>query len=440
MAEILQETYGVMVYQEDVIKVAHHFGGVSLGEADVLRRAMSGKYRSRNHFDLLRDRYFANCAAMGYDQQLAAEVWRQMESFSGYSFCKAHSASFAVESYQSLFFKAHYPLEFMVGVINNFGGFYRTEVYIHEARVAGAAVHAPCVNQSVYLTSIQGTDLWLGLVHIIGLERGIGEVIVEERRSNGHFRDLVDFTRRIHVGLEQVMLLIRVGALRFTGKSKKKLLWEANMHFSKPVEKKQKSSLFGIEAKDWSLPDLPDDPIEDAYDEIELLGFSLPKTGLIHGRDVCAEAIASASRTSNLNSNSNPSQSPGLSPGSSSSPGVCPVTPPAFELLSRPLGEDEVFASDFDALSGQRVVISGYLITTKQVKTVKGDMMGFSDFIDARGEYFDATLFPDTFMKFPLTGIGVYRMVGIVADDFGVGSIEVEAIERLGYVGDPRRD
>ncbi|MEM7040900.1 MAG: DNA polymerase III subunit alpha, partial [Bacteroidota bacterium] len=152
MSGILHETYGVMVYQEDVIKVAHHFAGIDLGEADILRRAMSGKYRSRNHFDLIRDQFFGNCAEYGYDEKMAAEVWRQMESFSGYSFCKAHSASFAVESYQSLYFKAHHPLEFMVGVINNFGGFYRTEVYLHEARVAGAIVHAPCVNVKMDLT------------------------------------------------------------------------------------------------------------------------------------------------------------------------------------------------------------------------------------------------------------------------------------------------
>lgn len=87
-----------------------------------------------------------------------------MESFSGYSFCKAHSASYAVESYQSLLFKAHYPLEFMVGVINNFGGFYQTEVYLHEARMAGANVLAPCVNHSTFMTRIDGQNLWMGFV------------------------------------------------------------------------------------------------------------------------------------------------------------------------------------------------------------------------------------------------------------------------------------
>jgi DNA polymerase-3 subunit alpha len=103
-----------MVYQEDVIKVAHYFAGLSLAEADVLRRGMSGKSRSRMEFERIREAFFVNCAAKGYEEAVAREVWRQMESFSGYSFSKAHSASFAVESYQSLYLKTYYPLEFMV--------------------------------------------------------------------------------------------------------------------------------------------------------------------------------------------------------------------------------------------------------------------------------------------------------------------------------------
>jgi DNA polymerase III alpha subunit len=395
MADYLGETYGVMVYQEDVIKVAHYFGGVDLGEADILRRAMSGKYRSANQFNLLREKFFDNCRKKGVEDHLTGEVWRQMESFSGYSFCKAHSASYAVESYQSLFFKAYYPLEFMVGVINNFGGFYRTEVYIHEARMAGANILAPCVNHSTFMTHIDGRDLWLGFVHMAGLARQVAEELCADRVENGPYLGLNDLLRRVPMGLEQVTLLIRIGAFRFTSKTKKTLLWEANMHFSKVPERAQKTTLFAIETKEWSLPNLPDDPTEDAYDEMEILGFTL------------------------------------CSP---------------FEMLSEKMSPHEVFAADLEGRNGtkvqhgQRITITGYLISTKQVRTSKGDMMGFVDFVDAHGDCFDATMFPDTFMKFPILGIGVYRMKGKVSDDFGVATLEVEEIYRVGYVGDPRRD
>ena len=137
MKELLEETYGVMVFQEDVIKVAHHFAGLDMGEADVLRRAMSGKYRGRKEFERIREKFFANCKDLGHPDAIAKEVWRQIESFGGYSFSKAHSASFAVESYQSLYLKTYYPMEFMVAVINNFGGFYATELYFHELKRAG---------------------------------------------------------------------------------------------------------------------------------------------------------------------------------------------------------------------------------------------------------------------------------------------------------------
>ena len=112
-----------MVYQEDVIKIAHHFGGIELGEADLLRRSMSGKSRGVSGFEHLKSRFFSNCQRMGRDKNLTCEVWRQMESFAGYSFCKAHSASYAVESLQSLYLRSHFPKEFFVAVINNFGGF-----------------------------------------------------------------------------------------------------------------------------------------------------------------------------------------------------------------------------------------------------------------------------------------------------------------------------
>ena len=145
----LGETYGIMVYQEDVIKIAHGFANLSPTDGDVLRRAMSGKTRSIKELDKVKQKFLDNCRELGHPDELTREVYRQIESFAGYSFCKAHSASYAVESYQSLYLKTYYPIEFMVAVINNFGGFYRTEVYVHEARMAGAAVYAPCINRSM---------------------------------------------------------------------------------------------------------------------------------------------------------------------------------------------------------------------------------------------------------------------------------------------------
>ncbi len=228
MKELLKETFGVMVFQEDVIKVAHHFAGLDMGEADILRRAMSGKYRGNEEMLRIKAKFFVNCKERNYPDAISAEIWRQIESFGGYSFSKAHSASYAVESYQSLYLKTYYPKEFMVAVINNFGGFYSTELYFSELRKTGAGIHLPDVNESEYFTSIKGNDVYTGFVHIKSLQQEMAEKIVNERKRSGSYMHLQDFIERTNCTKEQLNMLISMGAFRFTGKSKKKLLWEAN--------------------------------------------------------------------------------------------------------------------------------------------------------------------------------------------------------------------
>ena len=222
--EHLGETYGIMVYQEDVIKIALHFGGLSAADGDILRRAMSGKGRSLSALQKVRDHFFESCHQLGHSEKLSQEVYRQIESFAGYSFCKSHSASYAVESYQSLYLKVHYPLEFMVSVINNMGGFYRTEVYVHEAKMSGGELENPCVNQSEFQTTLLNKTIYLGFMHLENLETRIAQFIPEERRQNGAYLSLDNFVRRVPVGIETLQTLIFIGAFRFTGKQKNELL------------------------------------------------------------------------------------------------------------------------------------------------------------------------------------------------------------------------
>ncbi|WP_246229821.1 helix-hairpin-helix domain-containing protein [Mucilaginibacter humi] len=125
---------------------------------------------------------------LGRPDEVVAEVWRQVSSFAGYSFSKAHSASFAVESYQSLFLKTYYPREFMVAVLNNYGGFYARFLYLHELKKAGAVIHLPCVNNSDNIVNIHGIDVYLGFVGVHGLNETYINGIPEERRENGPYQ------------------------------------------------------------------------------------------------------------------------------------------------------------------------------------------------------------------------------------------------------------
>lgn len=380
----MKETYGVMVYQEDVIKVAHHFAGLTLTEADVLRRGMSGKYRSREEFKRVEDRFFENCRARGYEQHIIDRVWYEIESFSGYSFAKGHSASYAVESYQSLYLKAHYPLEFMVGVINNFGGFYRTEFYFHEARMNGATIEAPCVNQSEHLTTIYGSQIYIGFIHLKSLETKIAQHIPLERNRHGAYKSLDNFLRRTPcIGLEQLRLLIRIGAFRFTGKSKQKLLWEAMLFFSNAKTKPTTTvDLFDTEPTDYPLPVLQRNELEDAFDELELLGF--------------------------------------------------PVCSP-FKLLNA-TNDGNTVARDLVQKINKHVRIVGYVVTTKDTRTLKNDPMHFGTFYDMHGDVFDTVHFPNVAMKYPFRGRGFYELTGKVVEDFGVYMIEVSRMVKLPMV------
>ena len=380
MDDLMKETYGVMVYQEDVIKVAHFFAGLTLTEADVLRRAMSGKYRSREEFHRVGDRFFENCRTKGYDQKIIDRVWYEIESFSGYSFAKGHSASYAVESYQSLYLKAHYPLEFMVGVINNFGGFYKTEFYFHEARMNGAQIEAPCVNLSEYNTTIYDKKVYIGFIHLKSLETKVAQQISMERDIGGPYKSLDNFLRRITLGLEQIRILIRIGAFRFTGKTKQQLLWSAMLFFS-GVKARNKTTvdLFDTEPKEFPLPAFEKNELDDAYDEMELLGFPL-----------C-----------------NP-----------------------FKLISQNL-ENYNLANDLPRFIKRPVQIVGYCVTTKDTSTSKGEVMHFGTFYDKRGDVFDTVHFPDIARKYPFRGRGFYEIKGNVIEEFGVYTIEVSSMVKV---------
>ncbi len=386
MEEQLKETYGVMVFQEDVLKVGHHFGGLDLADADVLRRMMSGKSRNKKHLEEIADKYFAHCKTQGYPDALAKEVWRQIESFAGYSFSKAHSASYAVESYQSLYLKTHYPMEFMVAVINNFGGFYSTRVYVNEAQKTGAKIHLPCVNKSTHFTTIYGTDIYLGFAHINSLEGKVANEIETERQRGGIFISLEDFIRRVPLGLEQLIILIRIDALRFTGKNKRQLLWDAHLQFN---EKKysDKVMLFTITSKTYALPELAINPVENVYDEIELLEF--------------------------------------------------PVTMSYFDLL-KTKSRGDCFAKDLMQHVGKKIRIMGSYVAYKGVKTVRGEYMAFGTFLDEKGDFFDTVNFPLSLSKYPFSGSGVYLILGKVVEEFGFPSIEVEKMAKLPILSDPR--
>lgn len=382
----LGETYGIMVYQEDVIKIALHYGGLSAADGDILRRAMSGKGRSKAALQKVKDDFFISAATKGHPEALSQEIYRQIESFAGYSFCKAHSASYAVESYQSLYLKVHYPVEFMVAVINNQGGFYRTEIYVHEARMAGAVIHTPCVNKSGYETALYGSDIYLGFMHLQGLDSKLSQFIAFERERNGIYKSLEDFINRVPMGIENIKVLIFIGAFRFTGKTKNQLLVQVSLLMNNFKPENRGLMLIEQPAKEFKLPVLERSVFEDAFDEIELLNF--------------------------------------------------PISCTVFDLLqTRHRGD--VMVRDLLKYHKKQVRMLAYLISTKQVPTKRGNMY-FGTWIDHEGAYFDTAHFPDSLINNPFQGGGCYLLLGTVEIDYHFPTITISKMAKMPFIPDPR--
>ena len=378
LLKLMKETYGIMVYQEDVIKVAHYFAGLTLGEADVIRRGMSGKFRGRDEFERVKKKYFDNCKAKGYESKTTEDIWAQIASFAGYAFAKGHSASYAVESYQTLFLKAYYPLEYMVAVLNNGGGFYGPELYVHEARMLGANILAPCVNHSHALTIIEGINIFLGMQALNEIEEKTIVKIIQAREQDGAFTSLNNFLDRVPISIEQLTILIRIDAFRFTGIDKKTLLWKAHFWINKTAKVPQ-AKLFETEVKDFELPTFHSSPIDDAYDQIELLGFPL------------------------------------CSP---------------FELVKHGLPRS-VMSKDLHHHINQDVTQYGYLVAIKNTRTSKGETMYFGTFLDQEGQFIDTVHFPPVAAKYKFSGKGIYKISGKVMDEFGFLSLEVTEMVRM---------
>jgi len=384
--EQLGDTYGIMVYQEDVIKIALHYGGVSAADGDILRRAMSGKGRSLSALQKVKDDFFASCRQQGHPEELSTEIYRQIESFAGYSFCKAHSASYAVESYQSLYLKVYYPLEFMVSVINNMGGFYRTEVYVHEARMSGGKIMNPCVNRSEQQATIYGDEIYLGFMHLEKVESRLGQLIPEERRKNGQYKSMEDFIKRIPIGIETLQILIFIGAFRFCGIPKNELLLKARVLLGDFKPERRFETLFEEPVKEFKFPELKRNIFEDAFDEIEILSF--------------------------------------------------PVSCTPFDLLQTKY-RGTVMANELVQYHKKQVKMLAYLISRKHVPTKRGTMY-FGTWVDVNGNYFDTAHFPDCLEKYPFQGGGCYLLLGVVEVDFHFPTITITKMAKMPFIPDPR--
>ena len=369
--EVLAETLGIMVYQEDVMKVAVALGGFSVEEGDQLRKVLSKKHKARQ----LRDyehQFYDGASVRGLTRPVIDEVWAMIMSFAGYSFCKPHSASYAQVSFKSAYLRAHYPAEFIASVISNQGGYYSACAYLSEGRRMGLTILPPDLNASDWAYTGSGKTVRVGLMQIKGLEETFAKRIVSERQAHGAFRSLAEFLHRLTPDLAQAMLLIQAGCCdAIAGEcTRPALLWRLFASFS--------------EKRAISIPIPPEYSSEQRLSlELTLFGFPLS----CHPLDLFDNVLA---RTPHIE------------------------------------------AKDLPHHIGKEVTLIGWLVTEKVITTKKGEPMEFLTLED-RTALYDAAVFPDVYRRLChlLATNHAYIVTGLVEEQFSTVTLTVKELRLL---------
>ncbi len=219
MQKFTQGTYGIMVYQEQIMQIASEMAGFTMGEADTLRRAMGKK--DRELMAKQRDKFLAGCAEKGTAAAKAERVWELMEKFAGYGFNKSHAAAYALVAYQTAYFKANYPVEFMAALLTSeMGDTDKIVKYIDECRAMDLRVQPPDVNVSAVQFSVAGDTIHFGLAAIKNVGEAAMESILATRKQDGPFKSLEDFCARVDLRLVNRRVLeslIKAGAFDSLG-------------------------------------------------------------------------------------------------------------------------------------------------------------------------------------------------------------------------------
>ncbi len=391
MEEYLGETYGVMIYQEDVIKIAHHIAGLTLEEADLLRRAMSGKMRSHKAMKQLQNKFFLSSLKKGLTNTKAKELWRQIESFAGYAFCKAHSASFALLSFQVAYLKVHYPAEFMASVLSNRGGYYSAAVYIQESKRMGLQIKLPSINKSEYEYIGKQKEIRIGFIAIKNLSKKSIDKIIAERKGNGKFISMADFFIRTNLGYEETALLIKCGAMDCLKQTRPTLMRFLDIYtHKKNLFQSDTNTLFPLQyanlekevktKKQYSLQEI-------CTIEYETFGYMVTRHPLHFFKDI----------------------------------------------ISKP---DIVKAKDMHKYNNKNIKMVGWFMASKRIKTRKGTIMKFLSLEDLTGT-FEAVIFPQAYTKYAeLTmSMGPYIIEGKVDTEGGnniiVNKLRIASVKEI---------
>jgi DNA polymerase III subunit alpha len=276
---ILGETYGVIVYQEQVMQIATDLCGFTMAEADALRKAVGKKQRSL--MEAQRDAFVAGGTGKGYEQAFITRLWDLIEKFAEYGFNKAHTVAYGVVSYQTAWLKAHYPVEYMAALLTSVRNNKDNKpLYLNECRRMGISVRLPDVNASEADFTPRGDEVLFGLAAVRGVGEGVVERIVQARQERGRFIDFADFCAKVDATvLNRTVLenLIRAGAFVGLGHPRRGLLDVYEAVVAEALARKRAEAAGQFSLFDEPTPDVSSAPSELAVPDVEFSARELLK-------------------------------------------------------------------------------------------------------------------------------------------------------------------
>jgi len=434
LAELFSETYGIMCYQEDVSKVAVALAGFSTSDADAIRKVLTKKDRG-HRLEMWKQRFYEGAAARGAAPDVIDAVWDMILSFSGYSFVKAHSASYAMLSFQSAWLRAHYPAEFMAAVLSNHGGFYSTLAYASEARRMGLELFPPDVNESALRCKGKGSTIRWGLGMIAGLSESTLKALVEARggdmpdtavqthpaapdiqhaqagRLSGFrpFLSVEDFASRVRVSREEAEALVGSSALDSIAQGR-----------GRPALLMTLLKACTVRAGHTG-PEL----FESAEETGSLYGSTLASSHEMHGKAVQPYIPASAPSPGPKTSERRIALSQMQWLGTTLSCHPLSLVPGALQM-------PRLKAASLNRHIGEYVRLAGWLITAKEVLTMHEEPMEFLTFEDETAS-FETVLFPAAYRQFrpALLEGGAFVVEGRIEESHGAITVTIAALRRL---------
>lgn len=368
----LEETYGIMVYEEQVSMVAHDIAGFSYKDSDFLRKVIS-KPRYAGIVEEWKAKFMNGAKERGYSLQLAQILWEMIQSFSGYSFCKPHSASYAMLSFTCAYLKAHYPAEFMSSVISNQGGYYSSYAYFSEVKRMGIKILFPDINLSNYKHKGKKGRIRIGFMAINRLQKKAVEHIIEEREK-GFFSSLKDFVNRTHIHFSDAIALTNAGCFNTIEKelSHQEITFRVSYYYLREDESEPNFTIKGRPLQTEEMRQL----------EISSFGY--------------------------------------------------PISFHPLEVFLPTITFNYQKANKIETYSGQKICLLGVHITRKVTATKQNEPMVFITFEDETAIY-ETVVFPKIYSRFLdlLHWERYFYLEGVVDESFGTHTIVVKYLESL---------